>query len=320
MNRNVVLLPGDGIGPESIQPTVEILNAVSELEFDEHLFGGASIKEYGEPLTDDTLWACRRAGAVLFGAAGGLQWDKQKDPRTPRPEKGLLNLRKELGLFANLRPIRPHPALYGSSPLKEEVIKDADVLIVRELSSGIYYGEKGRKGDVAFDTCRYTKTEVSRVAHVAFGLATRKVTSVDKANVMQTSKLWRETVTEIGEGYDIELEHMLVDNGNFQIPSRPTDFDVVLLENMQGDILSDAAGLITGSLGMLPSASLGDKGSPGLFEPIHGSAPDIAGKGIANPLATFLSGALLLRYGFGMKGEATAIETAVDTALEDGLR
>jgi 3-isopropylmalate dehydrogenase len=317
----IVLLPGDGIGPEIMAPTVEVLSAVTTgLEFEQHLFGGASIDAYGTALTDETLEACRGANAVLLAAVGGPKWDTT-DPRKPRPEQGLLELRKGLGLFANLRPIKPLPALYDASPLKRELIEGTDLLVVRELTGGIYFGEKTRTEDSASDACVYTRAEIERIARVAFGAARARVTSVDKANVLETSRLWREVVRELHarEFANIELEHLLVDNAAMQLIGAPRRFDVILTENMFGDILSDEAAMTTGSIGMLPSASLGNGGG-GVFEPVHGSAPDIAGTGAANPLAMFLSVAMLLRHGLGLDAEAAAVESAVDRALAAGLR
>jgi 3-isopropylmalate dehydrogenase len=321
MAPKVVLLPGDGIGPEIIAPTVEVLGAVgAELEYEEHTFGGASIDAHGTALTDGTLAACRDADAVLLAAVGGPKWDTT-DPSKPRPEQGLLGLRKGLGLFANLRPVRPLPALYDASPLKLEVIERTDLLVVRELTGGIYFGEKTRTADSASDACVYTRGEIERIARVAFGAARSRVTSVDKANVLETSRLWREVVRDVhtNEFPNIELEHLLVDNAAMRLIAAPRHFDVILTENMFGDILSDEAAMLTGSIGMLPSASLGGDG-PGLFEPVHGSAPDIAGTGAANPLAMFLSAAMMLRHGLALEAQAAAVESAVDRALADGLR
>ena len=320
MTPKIVLLPGDGIGPEIIAPAVEVLNALTTLEFEEHRFGGASIDAHGTAMTDETLEACRTADAVLLAAVGGPKWDTT-DPAQPRPEQGLLGLRKGLGLYANLRPVKPLPALYDSSPLKRERIEGTDLLVVRELTGGIYFGEKTRTADSASDLCTYTREEIERIARVAFGAARSRVTSVDKANVLETSRLWREVVRELHsrEFPNIELEHTLVDNAAMQLVSSPRHFDVIVTENMFGDILSDEAAMITGSIGMLPSASLGGEG-PGLFEPVHGSAPDIAGTGAANPLAMFLSAALMLRHGLALEAEAVAIESAVDRALAEGLR
>jgi 3-isopropylmalate dehydrogenase len=324
----IVLLPGDGIGPEIVSAARRLLEPLGEFEFSEHPVGGASIDAHGTALTDEVLDACRDADAVLLGAVGGPKWDTT-DPSAPRPEQGLLGLRKGLGLYANLRPVRPSPALIGSSPLRAERIEGTDLLVVRELTGGIYFGDSGRDGDKAHDTCEYSVAEVERIARVGFEAAERRasaggqtprVTSVDKANVLETSRLWRETVTRVAEEYrEVELDHMLVDNAAMQLVSHPAHFDVLLTENMFGDILSDESAMLTGSLGMLPSASLADSG-PGLFEPVHGSAPDIAGQGIANPLATFLSAAMMLRHGLDRPDEASAIEQAVDSALEGGLR
>jgi 3-isopropylmalate dehydrogenase len=326
VSRRIVVLPGDGIGVEITAAARRLLEAIDGFEFDERIVGGASIDAHGTALTDEVLEACRAADAVLLGAVGGPKWDTT-DPDAPRPEQGLLGLRKGLGLFANLRPVRPSPALVSASPLRQELIANVDLLVVRELTGGIYFGDSGREGDAAHDDCRYTVAEVERIARVAFDAARQRsggsggtVTSVDKANVLETSRLWRQTVSRVSEDYnDVDLEHMLVDNAAMQLVSRPVAFDVVVTENLFGDILSDEAAMLTGSLGMLPSASLGEQG-PGLFEPVHGSAPDIAGKGIANPLATFLSAALMLRYGLDMPDEAAAIEAAVDEVLERGLR
>jgi len=288
--------------------------------------GGTSIDAHGVALTDEVLEACRASDAVLLGAVGGPKWDTT-DADAPRPEQGLLGLRRGLGLFANLRPVRPSAALVDSSPLRPERIAGTDLLVVRELTGGIYFGDRGRNADGAHDTCEYSVAEVERIARVGFEAARNraagrrpKVTSVDKANVLETSRLWRETVERIAADYaDVELEHMLVDTAAMQLVSRPARFDVVLTENMFGDILSDESAMLTGSLGMLPSASLGGDG-PGLFEPVHGSAPDIAGQGIANPLATFLSVAMMLRHGVNGGADADAIERAVDDVLARGLR
>jgi 3-isopropylmalate dehydrogenase len=320
--HRIVTLPGDGIGPEIMAPTLELLDAVApgRFAYEEHLFGGAAIDEHGTALTDETLAACRAADAVLLAAVGGPKWDTT-DPDEPRPEQGLLGLRKGLGLFANLRPVRPVPALYDASPLKREIIDGTNLLVVRELTGGIYFGEKTRTADSASDACVYTREEIERIARVAFGAARSRVTSVDKANVLETSRLWREVVREVhlSEFPNLELEHLLVDNAAMRLVAAPRHFEVIVTENMFGDILSDESAMLTGSLGMLPSASLGD-GGPGVFEPVHGSAPDIAGKGVANPLAMFLSAAMMLRHGFALETEAAAIESAVDRALSEGLR
>ncbi len=359
MSHHIVTLPGDGIGPEIMAPTLQLLRAVGEFELEEHPFGGASIDAHGTALTDETLAACRRSDAVLLAAVGGPKWDTT-DPGKPRPEQGLLGLRKGLGLYANLRPVKPLPALYPASPLRGEVIEGTDLLVVRELTGGIYFGEKTRTETTASDLCEYSTEEIERIARTAFQAAEArsggtpagrapKVSSVDKANVLETSRLWREVVTQLHarEFPEIELEHVLVDNAAMQLVASPRDFDVIVTENMFGDILSDEAAMLTGSIGMLPSASLGgfasagsasagsapagdassaeqaDGGSeprPGLFEPVHGSAPDIAGTGRANPLAMFLSAAMLLRHGLGLESEAAAVESAVEGALAAGLR
>jgi 3-isopropylmalate dehydrogenase len=316
----IVALPGDGIGPEVMACGLEVLAAVADVEVQEHVFGGAAIDAHGVALTDEVLDACARADAVLVAAVGGPRWDTT-DPARPRPEQGLLGLRKALGLFANLRPVRAIPALYAASPLREERIAGTDLLVVRELTGGIYFGAKQRTALAASDLCVYTVEEIERIVRVGFRSARRLVTSVDKANVLETSRLWREVVMRVHaeEFPDVALEHMLVDSAAMALVSAPTRFDVILTENMFGDILSDEAAMITGSIGMLPSASLGGDG-PGLFEPVHGSAPDIAGMGIANPLAMFLSVALALRHGLHLEAQAAAVESAVDRALADGLR
>jgi 3-isopropylmalate dehydrogenase len=326
MATRIVTLPGDGIGPEILAPAVDLLRRfVPGVTIEEHAFGGASIDAHGIALTDATLAACRSADAVLLAAVGGPKWDTT-DPSKPRPEQGLLGLRKGLGLYANLRPVRPLPALYDASPLRREIIDGTDLLVVRELTGGIYFGEKTRTATTASDLCAYSTEEIERIARSAFAAARRKVTSVDKANVLETSRLWRQVITELHarEFPEVELEHVLVDNAAMQLVSNPTSFDVLVTENMFGDILSDEAAMLTGSIGMLPSASLGDTDAPGphpgLFEPVHGSAPDIAGQGVANPLAMFLSVALLLRHGLNLESEAGALESAVDKALDQGLR
>ncbi len=301
---------------------MRVMTEIGDFEITEHLIGGASIDEHGTALTDEVLEACRQADAVLLCAVGGPKWDTT-DPERPRPEQGLLGLRKGLGLFANLRPVRPSEALLEASPLRRERIEGTDLLVVRELTGGIYFGESGRDGDRAHDDCAYTVEEIERIARVAFEAAGERdghLTSVDKANVMETSRLWRETVTRLAPEYEaIELDHLLVDNAAMQLVSNPTGFDVIVTENLFGDILSDEAAMLTGSLGMLPSASLGEDG-PGLYEPVHGSAPDIAGSGKANPLATLLSVAMMLKYGLGMHEQAAKLEAAVDATLAKGLR
>jgi 3-isopropylmalate dehydrogenase len=325
----IVLLPGDGIGPEIVAAARRLLDALGGFELEERLMGGCSIDAHGTALTDEVLVACQDSDAVLLGAVGGPKWDTT-DPDAPRPEQGLLGLRKGMGLYANLRPVRPSPALVGASPLREERIAGTDLLVVRELTGGIYFGDSGREGDSAHDTCEYSRAEIERIARAAFEAALRRaegsgrdarVTSVDKANVLETSRLWREVVGEVAADYPaVALDHLLVDNAAMQLVSRPAEFDVIVTENLFGDILSDESAMLTGSLGMLPSASLGEAGAPGLFEPVHGSAPDIAGRGIANPLAAFLSAAMMLRHGLGRAEEADRIDAAVDAVLERGLR
>jgi 3-isopropylmalate dehydrogenase len=325
----IVLLPGDGIGPEIVGAARRLLEALGDFEFDQRPMGGCSIDAHGTALTDDVLVACRAADAVLLGAVGGPKWDTT-DAAAPRPEQGLLGLRKGMGLYANLRPVRPSPALVGASPLRPELIAGTDLLVVRELTGGIYFGDSGRDGDSAHDTCEYSAVEIERIARVGFEAAQRRaagsgrrprVTSVDKANVLETSRLWREVVGRVAPDYpNVTLDHLLVDNAAMQLVSRPADFDVILTENLFGDILSDESAMLTGSLGMLPSASLGADGEPGLFEPVHGSAPDIAGQGVANPLATLLSTAMLLRHGLDRPDDAARIESAVDAVLDRGLR
>ena len=347
MKANIVLLPGDGVGPEIVAEAVKALKAVAtrfghDFEMTEYPVGGAAHDLCGDCLPDATLAACKAADAVLLGAVGGPKWDAL--PPEKRPERrALLTLRSELGLFANLRPAKVWDALKGASPLKDEIVaRGIDVLIVRELTGGAYFGEKGRSADrtSAYDVTPYSAHEIARVARIAFDAARRrhgravapqpgravaprppKVTSVDKANVLETSRLWRETVTALhaAEYADVELEHMYVDNAAMQLVRDPARFDVILTENMFGDILSDEASQITGSIGMLPSASLG-AAKGGLYEPIHGSAPDIAGKGIANPLATILSAALMLRHAFGLADEADAVDQAVSDVLASGVR
>jgi len=331
MNATIILIPGDGIGPEVVAEGRKVLEAVAAgfghtFAFREALIGGIAIDQTGVPLPHDTLDACRTADAVLLGAAGGPKWS---DPSAPvRPEQGLLRLRKELGLFANLRPVKVIPALVGASALKPEVVSGVDLVIVRELTGGLYFGQpQGRRDDetgrAAVDTLYYTEAEIERLMRVAFDLARtrrKKVTSVDKANVLASSRLWREVAHEVASDYpDVACEDVLVDACAMHLIRRPADFDVVATENMFGDILSDEASMLAGSLGMLPSASLGS-GPPGLYEPVHGSAPDIAGQGIANPLATILSVAMLLRSSLGLPDEAAAVERAVEEVLAAGHR
>jgi 3-isopropylmalate dehydrogenase len=322
----VAVLPGDGIGPEIVREAVAILQLVApDIETQEALVGGCAYDATGHPLPAETLALCREADAILLGAVGGPKWDVIPDPDL-RPERGaLLPLRKHLGLYANLRPAILHKALADASALKPSLVGDGlDVLVVRELTGGVYFGQpKSNDGNRAIDTMVYTKEEIVRIAHVGFQAAQKRgkrLCSVDKQNVLMTSVLWRDTVNEVAKEYpDVELTHMLVDNCAMQLVRNPKQFDVIVTENLFGDVLSDEAAMITGSLGMLPSASLGT-GTFGLYEPIHGSAPDIAGKGIANPLATILSVALMLRYSFGREDAAQRIEAAVGKVLEAGLR
>jgi 3-isopropylmalate dehydrogenase len=331
MKKNIVLLPGDGIGPEVVSAAQQVLDAVAtrfghEFVYQEYLIGGCSIDTYGTALTDETLLACKKADAILLGAVGGPKWD---DPTAKvRPEQGLLGLRKGLQTFANLRPVKPHADLMDASPLRPERLDGVDLLVVRELTGGIYFGKPSERRQVngqtqAVDTMSYTESEISRVTRLAFELARgrrNKVTSVDKANVLEASRLWRQTVVEVAKDYpDVKLEHILVDAATMFLIQRPASFDVMVTGNMFGDILTDEASVLTGSMGNLPSASLGE-GGPGLYEPIHGSAPDIAGKGIANPIGTILSAALMLRYSLGMQAEALSVERAVDAVLSEGYR
>jgi 3-isopropylmalate dehydrogenase len=320
-SHHIVTLPGDGIGPEILAEAIRVLDTFGSFTYDEHRFGGAAIDAHGTALTDETVAACRAADGVLLAAVGGPKWDST-DPSAPRPEQGLLGLRKALGLYANLRPVRPLPALYDASPLKREVIDGTDLLVVRELTGGIYFGEKRRTATYASDLCEYSVEEIERIARTAFRAARTRVTSIDKMNVLETGRLWREVVKRVHaeEFPAVELEHQLVDSAAMKLVAAPRHFDVILADNMFGDILSDEAAMLTGSLGMLPSASLGGDLDPGLFEPVHGSAPDIAGGGIANPLAMILSAALMLRHGFSLEAEAAALESAVDRALAAGLR
>ena len=323
----VALLPGDGIGPEVIHEAVKVLQAVArrfvlELGFTELPIGGVATDATGTPLPDVTLQSCLRADAVLLGAVGGPKWDHLPGPA--RPEAGLLQLRRELGVFANLRPVRLFPSASGVSPLRAEVAAGTDLLIVRELIGGLYFGQpRGRTDDGAVDTMRYSAGEIARVARVACSMARgrrRKVTSVDKANVLETSRLWRETVEVVAREFpDVTLEHLLVDTCAMQLVRAPAQFDVIVTENMFGDILSDEAGAVAGSLGLLPSASIGD-GRPFLYEPVHGSAPDIAGKGTANPIGAILSVAMLLRHSLHRDDAAATVEAAVERALEAGVR
>ncbi len=326
MRALIAVLAGDGIGPEVTDEAVRALGAVArrfghEFRFESALLGGAAIDATGVALPEDTLALCRRADGVLMGAVGGPRWS---DPNAAvRPEQGLLQLRKALGLFANLRPVAPHPAVLGASPIKPELLAGVDILVVRELTGGIYFGDKRRSDTDAVDVCRYTVAEIERVVRLAAGLARarrRKLTSIDKANVLETSRLWRSVVDRIAaaEFPDLEVEHMLVDAAAMHLLRRPRDFDVIVTENMFGDILTDEASMLAGSLGMLPSASLGERARGGLYEPIHGSAPDIAGRGIANPYATILSAAMLLRHSLELPAEARALEEAVSSAIVRG--
>ncbi len=329
MNAHIALTPGDGIGPEVVAEARRTLEAVAvrfghTFTFTEHLLGGCAIDAHGTALPADTLAAARAADAVLLGAVGGPKWD---DPQAKvRPEQGLLAIRKELGLYANLRPVRPYPALAALSPLKPERVAGVDFLVVRELTGGLYFGTpKGREqtpeGLRAVDTLVYTEGEIRRIVRLAFQLAQRRrklVTSVDKANVLESSRLWRQVAIEVAREFpDVRLEHQLVDSCAMRLITHAPAFDVIVTENMFGDILTDEAAVLAGSLGLLPSASLGE-GRRGLYEPIHGSAPDIAGRGIANPTGTILSAALLLRHSLGLETEARAIETAVSATLEAG--
>jgi 3-isopropylmalate dehydrogenase len=325
MNINFTYLPGDGIGPEVGEAALTVLNAVANrfghtLEPEHHLVGGAAIDAGLKPLPEETFASCQKTGAILLGAVGGPKWDHLKG--ADRPELGaLLPLRKRLNLYANIRPCAPHPALIDRAPIRRDVLEGTDFVVMRELTGGIYFGDKGRDDQGAFDVCRYSEPEVERIALKAFDLARQrkgKVTSVDKSNVLETSRLWREVVECVAKDYpDVELEHLLVDAMTMHMLTKPTSFDVVLTENMFGDILTDEASVLAGSMGVVPSASLSD-GSVGMFEPIHGSAPDIAGQGKANPLAMILSAAWMLRLSFGLSEEADAIDAAVSAALEAG--
>jgi 3-isopropylmalate dehydrogenase len=327
VHARIALLPGDGVGPEVTAAAVDVLSAVAagyghEFDFGEGLIGGAAIDAGGDPLPDATVALCKAADAVLLGAVGGPKWSHTAPGK--RPEQGLLGLRRELGVYANLRPVVPDPALGGTSPLRPELLDGVDICFVRELTGGIYFGDKRRGADSASDLCAYTTHEIERVVRLAAGLAADrrgKLTSVDKANVLETSRLWRETTERVlrDEFPELELEHLLVDAAAMHLLTRPSDFDVIVTENLFGDILTDEASVLAGSMGLLPSASLGD-GNPGLYEPIHGSAPDIAGKGIANPCGMIASAALLLRHGLGLEAEAAAVEGAMRATLAAGWR
>lgn len=332
MELKICLLPGDGIGPEVVREGVKVLKAIAlkfghKLVLEEALIGGAALDKTGSPLPQETLAKCKEAQAVLLGAVGGPKWDN--NPPELRPEKGLLAIRKELGLFANLRPVKLFPQLKEASVLRSDIVAQGiDLLVVRELTGGIYFGEpKGifeEEGEkIGLNTMRYSEQEIERIVRLSFEIALKrrkKLTSVDKANVLDVSRLWRETVEKVKKDYpEVELEHLYVDNAAMQLVARPYSFDVIVTGNLFGDILSDEAGVITGSLGTLPSASLGE-GGVGLYEPIHGSAPDIAGKDIANPIATILSVGMLLEHSFNLSEEATSIYKAVEKSLEFGYR
>jgi len=326
----IALLKGDGIGPEIVQSAVEVLQKIGELfrysfTFEEGLIGGIAIDQKGDPLPQETLELCLKADAVLLGAVGGPKWDDL--PTHKRPEKGLLGIRKALDLYANLRPAKVYEPLISSSPLKDDVVRGTDFIVVRELTGDVYYGEprgvfveQGKR--VGINTMRYTEDEIRRVVRKSFEIARdrrKKLTSVDKSNVLEVSALWRDIVQEESKNFpEVQVEHLYVDNCAMQIVRRPSSFDVIVTGNIFGDILSDESAVITGSLGMLPSASIGD--THALYEPVHGSAPDIAGKGIANPIATILSASMMLRYSFGLKEAADAIEKAVEMALQKGYR
>lgn len=327
MDYKIALLKGDGIGPEIVDEAVKVLNKIGEkfghtFEYSQGYLGGESIDKFGMPLTEETIATCKASDAVILGAVGGAKWDVI-DPAL-RPEKGLLGIRKALGLYMNLRPAILYEALRDSSPLKSEIIGDGlDMIVIRELTGGIYFGERSKTHDEAHDTMYYSRPEIERIARKAFEVAMlreKRLMSVDKHNVLDSSKLWREVVIEVSQDYpEVKLDHMYVDNAAMQLVINPRQFDVIVTENMFGDILSDEASMLTGSIGMLPSASLGDS-KVGLYEPIHGSAPDIAGKGIANPIATILSLSMMLKYSFNLLKEADAIEKAVEKVLEEGYR
>ncbi|MEO8365272.1 MAG: 3-isopropylmalate dehydrogenase [Pseudoxanthomonas sp.] len=323
MQVEIAVLPGDGIGPEVTAAALSVLKTVArryghQFNFREHDIGGIAIDRTGDPLPAATLAACQNADAVLLGAVGGPKWS---DPNAKvRPEQGLLALRKGLGLYANLRPVRPHPAALDASPIKPHLLTGVDIMVVRELTGGIYFGEKTRSADSASDLCTYSVVEIERVVRSGFKLARQRrgyLVSVDKANVLETSRLWRDVTARIGreEFADVKLEHVLVDAMAMHLLAHPREYDVIVTENMFGDILTDEASMLAGSLGLLPSASLGDT-KVGVYEPIHGSAPDIAGKGIANPYAAILSAAMLLRHSLGLVEEAACIERSVDAALD----
>lgn len=327
MDKQIILLPGDGVGKEIMESAKRVLNTISSefghsFTFHQHKIGGDAIDQSGTPLPEDTIQACQHADAILLGAVGGEKWDSL--PAYLRPEKGLLGIRKTLGLFANLRPVKGFSPLLDASPLKEEVIKGSDILIIRELTGGLYFGkpsERREGGEVVVDTLYYQRNEMERIIDKAFQsaqLRNNHLTSVDKANVLESSRMWREIVNEKSKDYPgVTVEHLLVDAAAMKLITQPDQFDVLVTENLFGDILSDEASVLTGSLGMLPSASIRSDGV-GLYEPVHGSAPDIAGKGIANPLGMILSAALMLRHSFGLEKEAIEIEEAVSQCLEQG--
>ena len=327
MNKQIILLPGDGVGKEIMESAKIVLNTIANeyghrFIFHSHEIGGDALDKFGTPLPEETLNACRDADGILLGAVGGPKWDDY--PKHLRPEKGLLGIRKELGLFANLRPVKSFRPLLHASPLKEEVVKDSDIMIIRELTGGLYFGtpsERRNNGTSVVDTLHYTKNEMERIVEKAFknaSISRKHLTSVDKANVLESSRLWREVVNEKAKSYpDVTVEHMLVDAAAMKLVTDPSSFDVIVTENLFGDILSDEASVLTGSIGMLPSASVRTDGL-GMYEPVHGSAPDIAGKGTANPLGMILSTAMMLRHSFGMEEEASEIEEAVNQVLEQG--
>lgn len=331
MNKTITVIPGDGIGPEVIKAAIKVLDTIAsqfnhQFTYQYAKLGGVAIDEEGTPLPEQTIKLCKNSDGVLLGAVGGPKWDTL--PGSMRPEKGLLGIRESLQLYANLRPVKAFDSLLDASTLKKEVVEGVDLMIVRELTGGLYFGQPQERrqeedGESVVDTLYYKKSEIERIVKQGFELAllrNKKLTSVDKANVLESSRLWREVAETISVDYpDVELEHMLVDNAAMQLIRNPKQFDVIVTENMFGDILSDEASMLTGSLGMLPSASIGGDG-PGLYEPIHGSAPDIAGKNIANPLATISSVAMMLRYSFLMGTEADVIEAAIKNVLEAGYR
>ncbi|MHC1692740.1 MAG: 3-isopropylmalate dehydrogenase [Sphaerochaetaceae bacterium] len=329
MLMHIALVPGDGIGPDIVSEAVRVLGMVGQkfghqFDFSTYLAGGIAIDTLGTPLPESTLSGCQESDAVLLGAVGGPKWDSLGGDQ--RPEKALLGLRGGLGLFCNLRPALLYPQLAAACPLKPEIIGDGlDIMVVRELTGGIYFGKRGKNeaGDAAFDTMAYTVAEIERISRIAFDIAMKRhkhLTSVDKANILETSRLWRSVVNRVSKDYpEVRLDHLYVDNAAMQLVRNPRQFDVIVTENMFGDILSDEASMITGSIGMLPSASL-RTGDFGMYEPIHGSAPDIAGQDIANPIATILSAAMMLRYTFALEAEAAAIEAAVIQTLDEGWR